>query len=152
MTRGSCLTFQLPTPSRQQPHPRAWRELGLGQCGGLGAASQALPVWVSPAWDGAAGRLNGAGQDRRHPCSAALQPPCCLQPLGLRLARSAWGCVPGMGPSQGPWVLLLAPCFPHCRVPHADGAFLRGKGPLPALSHPGWLSGSRGKATSDNLS
>lgn len=62
MTGGSCLTFQFPTPSRQQPHPRAWLELGLGQCGGSGAASQALPVWVIPAWDGALGRLEGTRQ------------------------------------------------------------------------------------------
>lgn len=160
MTGGSCLTFQLPTPSRQQLHPRARRELGPGQCGGLGTASQAPPVWVIPAWDGAAGRLNGAEQGgRQHPsrclltlhsCSAALR---FSKPLGIQLAWSAWGHVPGMGLWQGPQVLLFVPCFSCCQVLLAEGTFLRGcgkfeasvhslpaVGPLPARSHPGRLS------------
>lgn len=110
MTRGSCLTFQLSVPSRQQPHPMAKWELGLGQRGGSGAASQAPLVWVSLAWDGAAGRLNRAGHGgRQHPscCLSALHPYTTVlhfyKPWGLswhRVSRAmslGWdfGSVPG---------------------------------------------------------
>lgn len=160
MTRGSCLTFQLPIPSRQQPHPMVRWELGPGQRWGSGAASQAPLVWVTLAWDGAAGRLNRAGQGgRQHPscCPSALH-PCTTalhfsQALGIQLAQSVWGHVPGMELWQGPWLLLLAPCFPCRQILRADGAFLRDcrkskasvlplpdMGPLPAQSHPGRLS------------
>lgn len=133
MTRGSCLTFQLSVPSRQQPHPMAKWELGLGQRGGSGAASQAPSVWVSLAWDGAAGRLNRAGHGgRQHPscCLSALHPYTTVlhfsQALGTQLAPSVWGHVPGMGLWQRPRLLLLTPCFPCRQVLHADVAFLRG--------------------------
>lgn len=148
MTGGSCLTFQLPTPSRQQLHPRAWRELGPGQCGDSGAASQALPVWVSLAWEGATGRPSGVGQGGRHPCTTA---PCSLptfcNPWGLQPAQSAWAVSLGWDSGRVSGSCASSPAS------YADGAFLRGcgkseasvhplpvMGPLPAHRRPGRLS------------
>lgn len=70
MTGGSCLTFH-PDAFPAAASSQAW-ELGPSQYRGLEAASQALSVWVSLAWDGAMGRMNGAGQDRRHLGMAVL--------------------------------------------------------------------------------
>lgn len=107
MTGGSCLTFQLPTPSRQQPHPRAWRELGLGQRGGRFPGSASLGQ-LGLGWSPGEAEQGWAGQEASL-LRCSLQPPRFSQPLGLQLHQVLGG--------QHPQVLLLAPPASHAAGP-----------------------------------